>query len=59
MCQNHSTVLKKPYNFWLNLLLDSNIKQNMDDYETAEVKINFNQKLDGHVGYSSSPFFFH
>jgi hypothetical protein len=30
----------------------------MDDYKTEGVKINFNQKLDGHVGYSSSPLFF-
>ena len=38
--------------------MDRNIKQNMDDYKIAEVKINFNQKLDGHVGYSSCPLLF-
>jgi len=43
---------------WLNLLLDSNIKQNMNYYKKAGVKINFKQKLDGHVGYSSSSLFF-
>jgi len=31
----------------------------MDDCVTAEVKINFNQKLDAHVGYNSSPLFLH
>jgi hypothetical protein len=46
------------YNIGLNLLLVSNIKQNVDDYKIERVKINFNQKLDGHVSYSSSPLFF-